>query len=514
MEMVASSAENTNAVIKSSLHQSMLMNRSEDVDAVLSKLFEEKNIESISIYSKAGEVVFSSEKSNVGKTFDIQNSKECSTCHKTGNPSEAGGTSSMLRISDSAKGHRILSKSIAIMNEPVCASDQCHPKPSDQKVLGVLDTSISLEKVDTQLGSERNSLIFSSVLAVLSIEITAGFFIWFMVQRRLNILSDGTKQIKNGNLDFRLAVKGADEISSLAFSFNEMSEKLVSELKKSSSILSGIKEAINSLAPMSRQLVAITEQQSTGSVEQASSAKEAVSTSEEIATTAKHIANNSTEVSNFAEAAFAMTKDGELKLKITTDKFEDINDKMKSLEEAAQNLGEQSHEIADIMEIIRSINDQTNLLALNASIEAIGAGEHGKRFGVVAQEIRRLAMNTAKATKNIQDIVQRMNNSVASSIGLAEQGDKSVASGRNVLAELAELFTQIFNSSHNIVPRLKEIDLMTSQQFSASEQMSRTITEIEETARLSSTSIEQLQQSIVELDNVIKQLQSHSIKSE
>ena len=151
-------------------------------------------------------------------------------------------------------------------------------------------------------------------------------------------------------------------------------------------------------------------------------------------------------------------------------------------------------------------------MALNAAIEAVGAGEHGQRFGVVAQEIRRLAQNTAQSTKKIQEVIDRMQNSVSSSVMYVEEGEKSVDAGRSVIDEMAKLFGEIFEASNNATPRLKEIGLMTSQQSTASEQMAKTIAEVRETAMQSSASAEQLQSSIKEIESIAAQLETHAKK--
>ena len=323
--------------------------------------------------------------------------------------------------------------------------------------------------------------------------------------------------IAKGNIETDVAVGGEDETGILSRAFNRMTgvvlTQLDDELKKSRAMVDSIRNAVLILAPMSKEMVAIAGEQSTGSIEQAAAAEEAATTSHEIFTVSKQIAENAAEATNMAGEALKLTQEGQERIKITTAQIDDINKKMKEIAMAVLELGTQSQEIGGVVRIIDEISEQTNLLALNAAIEAVGAGEHGRRFGVVAQEIRRLAQSTADSTRRIQEIVNRMQKAVSASIMRAEEGDHAVELGRKGISETASLFQDIYHASEKAAPRLKEIDMMTSQQASASEQMADTINEVRETAQQSSASAEELQASIRELEDIVEQLQSQLQKS-
>ncbi len=343
--------------------------------------------------------------------------------------------------------------------------------------------------------------------------IILGVFVSTDISGSLKELSAASVKISQGATEAEVVAGSEDETGIVARAFNRMTTSLLAklrgELDKSKSMVESITGAVQTLAPMSKQLVSIASQQASGSVEQASAAEEAATTSQEIVAVSKQIAENAKSVSDNAESTLQTTRDGQQRLNMTREQFDDINKKMDDIANVVLKLGEQSQEIGDIIKIIDEISEQTNLLALNASIEAVGAGEQGKRFGVVAQEIRRLANNTAESTRKIQDIVTRMQNSVSSSIMHAEDGNKSVDSGKNTMEEMAGMFGSMVEAINESTPRLKEITMMTSQQSSASEQMAKTVEEVRVTAHESSSAASQLQSSISELEEIVTQLQSY-----
>jgi len=333
------------------------------------------------------------------------------------------------------------------------------------------------------------------------------------IARPLKDLSENAVRISKGDLDVGVTAGGDDETGILARAFNRMTKvilnQLQGELNRGKQMMESINNAVNSLAPMSRELVAIAEQQASGSMEQASAAEEAATTSGEIVAVSKQIAENASDVSKNAEAMLELTEKGQQRINLTKEEFDNINEKMKNIAKAVLTLGEESQEIGGVVRIIDEISEQTNLLALNASIEAVGAGEHGRRFGVVAQEIRRMSQSTAQSTKKIKEIINRMQNAVSSSIMHAEEGDKAVLSGRKAIDETTIMFDQILQANKAGAPRLREINLMTSQQATASEQMANTIAEVRESANQSSAAASELQASIRELENIVKELQLH-----
>ena len=361
----------------------------------------------------------------------------------------------------------------------------------------------------SRLGSIRNFYISLMVFAVF-LTVFLALAATRELTRPVRSLKLAANRVKEGDYDISLRLVGNDEFTELGEAFNQMTLATRTQLEHGKNLLTAIGNAVKTLAPMSEAMVSISEEEASASIEQASAAEEAATTAQEIVSVAKQIAENAANVSELGETTRNITESGADKLLSTRSNFDDINAKMKDIAKAVLDLGDRSQEIGAVTSIIDEISEQTNLLALNAAIEAVGAGEHGQRFGVVAQEIRRLAQNTANSTKKIHENIERMQKSVSSSIMFAEEGDKAVSAGLNVLEELSSIFNDIFNANKNTAPRLKEIGLMTSQQASASEQMTKTINEVRETAHRGSSASGEIQSSIKELDVIISQLKSHT----
>jgi two-component system NtrC family sensor kinase len=221
MQEIILSAKRTNGLLLRSMRQSMLLNRLEDIVQTISILGSEPGVEGIRIYAKKGSVVFSSSTNEIGQKVDIK-AEQCIVCHSSEKPLEFIPEAVRSRIYASPDGYRVLGVLKSVRNEPGCAAQGCHPSPSKQKILGVLDSQFSLAQVDRNILTSRNLMILYSIGAIPVIELFAGFFIMRMVQARLVKLAEGPREVKKGNLDFSIQVEGNDEIADLARSFNSM----------------------------------------------------------------------------------------------------------------------------------------------------------------------------------------------------------------------------------------------------------------------------------------------------
>jgi len=221
MEEVILSAKRTNQLLQLSMRQSMLLNRLEDVSQTMDTLCSGSGVEGIRIYGKNGNAVFSSNVQETGQKKDFK-AEQCIVCHSGKQPLDRIPEAARSRIIASPKGYRIIGVLQSIRNEPACAAPSCHPPPSKQKILGVLDSQFSLEQVDQDILTSRNLMILYSFCAILVIEIFVGFFIMRMVHRPVVRLAEGPLEVKKGNLDFSIQIEGKDEIAELSRSFNSM----------------------------------------------------------------------------------------------------------------------------------------------------------------------------------------------------------------------------------------------------------------------------------------------------
>jgi methyl-accepting chemotaxis protein len=169
-------------------------------------------------------------------------------------------------------------------------------------------------------------------------------------------------------------------------------------------------------------------------------------------------------------------------------------------------LGKRSQEIGGILDIINELAEQTNILAINATIESAGAGEHGKRFAVVAEEIRKLADRVGGATKDIRVLIDEIRAASNTTIMATEDGSKAVQSSAQQFTDVAGNFRRIAELVRANLDVAREIELSTQQQTTAVEQVNTAILEVAQTARQAESSSTQTLQTATRLIELSKQL--------
>ena len=306
-------------------------------------------------------------------------------------------------------------------------------------------------------------------------------------------------------------MESSDEVGQLAGAFNNMTQVIVKnlqgEIDKSNRMVMSVKEAIQQLSTSANELMAISAQQAAGSTEQATAVQQATTTSEEIAATAKQVSENAGRVESLADNAAASSSEGQQAVSTAVEGMSQLKDQVQSIAEAMLELGDNSQKIGGIIDIIDEISDQTNLLSLNAAIEAAGAGEAGKRFSIVANEVRRLADRTADATNQVKVLIVQIQQATNSTIMLTEEGSKGVDAASSLVANISEALEKITAAVAETTGAASEIKLMTQQQTTASEQMTETIVEVRDVAVQVAVSSQETTQAITELTSLAERLQ-------
>jgi methyl-accepting chemotaxis protein len=367
----------------------------------------------------------------------------------------------------------------------------------------------SIAQMEQANADLRNDLILSMLLVLAVASLTIYCVVSFFL-RPLRQLTAVAERIAEGRLEETIAVAANDEIGKLAAAFNKMTQVIVKNLKgeidKSSRLVSHVKEAIQQLSTSANEIVAISTQQSSGAAQQASAVQEATTTSEEIAVTAKQVAQNALRVESQAEQASGACSGGMQAVEDAVGGMGSLKGQVQSIAEAMLQLGENSQKIGGIVDIIDEISDQTNLLALNAAIEAAGAGEAGKRFSIVAGEVKRLAERTVDATAQIKGLIEEIQKATNSTIMLTEEGTKGVDAANALVARVSEALANIIATVQETTAAAREIKLSTQQQMTASEQMAETVAEVRDVAAQVAASAEETTQAIAELTALAERL--------
>ncbi|MDA1476207.1 methyl-accepting chemotaxis protein TlpB [Bacillus changyiensis] len=325
------------------------------------------------------------------------------------------------------------------------------------------------------------------------------YFIIRGISKPLNQLVTSAKQISNGDLTQKIEVRSKDEIGQLATSFNDMAESL-------RTLIGTIQESVANVASSSEELTASADQTSkatehiTLAIEQFSNGVESqgekVETSSqqlgqmngmlrEMSTVSELITESSVQSTKVAETG------GELVQK-TVGQMNSIDQSVKQAEGVVKGLEGKSKDITAILRVINGIADQTNLLALNAAIEAARAGESGRGFSVVAEEVRKLAAQSADSAKEIETLIQDIVKEIEHSLSMFQSVNHEVQSGLKITGETEASFKHIHEMTNEIAGKLQTMNATVEQLSGGSQEISGAIEEISDISKESSASIQDI----------------------
>ncbi|MBW7842621.1 MAG: methyl-accepting chemotaxis protein, partial [Ignavibacterium sp.] len=175
--------------------------------------------------------------------------------------------------------------------------------------------------------------------------------------------------------------------------------------------------------------------------------------------------------------------------------------------ETVQQLGKNSDQIGEIVQVIDDIADQTNLLALNAAIEAARAGEQGRGFAVVADEVRKLAERTTKATKEIATMIKQIQKDTNGAVESMQQGTQEVESGKTLAQKAGASLKDIINGAEQVVDIVSQVAAASEEQSSAAEQISKNIESISSVTQQSASGLQQIAHASEDLNRLTLNLQ-------
>ena len=239
MNLVEVSAIRNTDLIKNSIHYSMLINRKGDIEQIFKYMGDMEGIKVIRIYDKNGKIIFTTKPEEISSQVSIS-SEVCQVCHYSSVPLKVVEMKDRTRITTATNGFRIFSMIAPIKNEISCAGVDCHVPITEKAILGVLDVQMSLSTIDESLSENKNYTIIASAVLVIIVLLVTGILIWILIRKPIYKLSEATKEIASGNLNYVIPMHRSDEIGQLAHSFNIMVQELnkaQNEIKKWSNTL-------------------------------------------------------------------------------------------------------------------------------------------------------------------------------------------------------------------------------------------------------------------------------------
>ena len=210
----------------SSTRYDMLLNQRDRIQQIINTIGKQPNIRDVRILNKVGEIIYSSDTTSINTMVD-KKAESCYACHAADQPLEKISITERTRIyrvhPDSS---RVLGIITPIYSDKSCWQSDCHAHPKNQKVLGVLDVTISLADVDKRIVKSEWGIVIFAIVAIIAIGLLMSLFIKRWVSKPVNDLLDATQQVSQGNLNYAIKNFGDDEIGKLAVSFNNMTKKL------------------------------------------------------------------------------------------------------------------------------------------------------------------------------------------------------------------------------------------------------------------------------------------------
>jgi methyl-accepting chemotaxis protein len=300
-------------------------------------------------------------------------------------------------------------------------------------------------------------IVLVSIVALL-IGMAAAWYISRIISRPVIAIAGATKQIAVGNLAIPdIDVKNKDEIGEMARSFNEMKQKL-------RQLIVQVSESSEHVASSSEQISASTEEIASGSSAQAQAAQTMQELFGELSAAMSSVAHGAEQAAELAAKTTSIAQDGGGIVEQSVASMNEVSSQMTRLEE-------DSNKIGAIIEVIDDIAEQTNLLALNAAIEAARAGEQGRGFAVVADEVRKLAERSGEATKQITGIIKGMQENTSRSV-------MAVTNGVNQTQETGKAFERIIEMISATEHKVNEIAAASEQQTAQTGEVMQSIESI------------------------------------
>lgn len=317
----------------------------------------------------------------------------------------------------------------------------------------------------------------------------------------INEAINALEQVASGDFTIKITKEYSGDHERIKSSINNVTQSL-------GKTLTDVAVAVTAAASAASQISSSTEEMAAGANEQSAQASEVATAVEQMTRTIFETTKNTTTAASASKNAGKVAVEGGKVVEETIKGMIRISEVVKQSAETVLELGRSSNEIGEIVQVINDIADQTNLLALNAAIEAARAGEQGRGFAVVADEVRKLAERTSKATQEIAGMIKHIQKDTDGAVNSMQQGTKEVENGKILAQQAGDSLKEIITGAERVADIVTQVAAASEEQSRASEQITQNIELITNVTQQSATGVRQIAHAAEELNQLTGNLQS------
>jgi methyl-accepting chemotaxis protein len=364
----------------------------------------------------------------------------------------------------------------------------------------IIGSGIYLDDVNTAFVREglKTSVVVFIVIALIGL---ISILVTKSITSPLSAISEKVEQVANGDLTVNLDNVNKDEIGALSLNINKM-------VRSINSMIGVILTGSNNVVTAVHAMEATGERTARGAIEQAGQAHQIATAAEEMSQTITDIARSASTASESSVEAMEIAENGKQITNITVETIGEVNASTQELAGMVKKLGNRVIEIGSILTVIKDIADQTNLLALNAAIEAARAGEQGRGFAVVADEVRKLAEKTIKATADISERINTVQRESVQTMQSMDRSSKGVKKATGHMQNLNNVLEAIVEAVQKVRDQITQIATAIDEQSAASEEVARNIEKTSAISKDMEALSHEVKQDVKQLTNVSIELRN------
>ncbi len=370
---------------------------------------------------------------------------------------------------------------------------------AEGKSVGRIEIAFHTDQIQASLRVALISSISTALIAGLLVVLIVYLLLKRKVIRPLETMSRSVVAMAEGDLTQQVQINGQNEIAELGHDFNRMLGKL-------SSLLGEVKKGSDRAESASLQVSAIAEQTRQGMQAQRDETTQVATGMDQMTATVHEVANNTQHASEAARQALAEAEKGRAVVDSTVNVIHELASDMKNSADLIGTLESGSQAIGGILETIRTIAEQTNLLALNAAIEAARAGEQGRGFAVVADEVRSLALRTQDATGEIQGLIANLQTNTLSVVGAMKQSQDKTDQGVALTESATSALSTITDAIREINDLNAQIATAAEEQSAVAQEMNRSIVAVQQKSDETDSGAEQTVSMCEQMQGAVSQL--------